>query len=141
MKATKIKILVLSGLILVSTLLGGCSTGQNQTLGAQTVKKLSPQEAETLINNNDNFTIIDVRTPDEYASGHLTKAINLDYRSQTFNDELGKLDKNKTYLIYCQSGNRSQKALDVMKELGFKKVYNMSGGISQWSADGLPVVR
>ena len=141
MKLTKVNILIVTGLILVSTLLGGCSTGQNQTLGAQTIKELNLQEAENLINNDDNLTVIDVRTPQEYATGHLPQSINLDLRSQTFNEELGKLDKNKAYLVYCQSGNRSQKALDTMKELGFKEVYNLSGGITQWGVNSLPIVK
>ena len=144
MKLTKVNIFFVSGLILISILLGGCSsTEQNQTLGtkAEIAKEISPQEAETLINNNDNLTVVDVRTPQEYASGHLPQAINLDFRSQTFKDELGKLDKSKAYLVYCQSGNRSQKALDTMKELGFMEVYNMTGGISQWNANNLPIAR
>jgi len=144
MRLAKAHILIVSGLILISTLLGGCtSTEQNQTLGtkAEIVKEVSPQEAENLINNDDNLTVIDVRTPQEYATGHLPQSINLDLRSQTFNEELGKLDKNKAYLVYCQSGNRSQKALDTMKELGFKEVYNLSGGITQWGVNSLPIVK
>jgi len=144
MKATKVNIFFVSGLILISALLGGCSSvEQNQTLGTKSeiVKEISPQEAESLINNNGNLTVIDVRTPQEYATGHLARAINLDLRSQTFNDELGKLDKKKAYLVYCQSGNRSQKASDTMKELGFTEVYNLSGGITQWARDGLPTVK
>ncbi|OGD79444.1 hypothetical protein A2470_01725 [Candidatus Curtissbacteria bacterium RIFOXYC2_FULL_41_11] len=105
------------------------------------MKELNLQEAENLINNDDNLTVIDVRTSQEYTSGHLPQAINLDYRSGTFNDELGKLDKNKVYLVYCQSGNRSQKAVDIMKELGFKEVYNLSGGITQWGVNSLPIVK
>ena len=149
MKLTKINILIVSGLLLTSILLVGCSsTAQDQTLGTkagtQNIKEISPQEAETLIKNhtaNDDFAIIDVRTPQEYATGHIPQAINLDYRSQTFSEEIGKLDKSEAYVIYCQSGNRSGKALDVMKGLGFKEVYGITGGITQWSAEGLPIVR
>ena len=149
MKATKVKILVLLGLILISTL-SGCwyLAHQDETLGlktqAQIIKEISPQEAETLIKNytdSGNFTIIDVRTPGEFASGHLPQAINLDFRSQTFNEKLAKLDKGVPYLVYCQSGNRSQKVLDIMRELGFRQVYGISGGIAQWSVEGLPIVK
>jgi len=85
-----------------------------------------------------DFVIVDLRTPDEYASGHIEGATNLDYYSDTFRDELENLDKNKTYLIHCQSGRRSSAALEIMKNLGFKKVYNMTGGMVEWQAKGLP---
>ncbi len=71
-------------------------------------------------------------------NGHIENAINLNYYSKTFKDELSELDKSKTYLIYCRSGRRSGIALDIMKELGFTEVYNILGGITQWEAEGLP---
>jgi len=149
MKLTKVNILILSSLILISVLSGGWYLSrQNKTLGLKTqtaqVKEISPQEADTLIKNHKdsgNFTIIDVRTPGEFASGHLAEVTNLNYQSSAFGEELEKLDKNNIYLVYCQTGGRSKKVLDIMKGLGFKEVYGMVGGIAQWSADGLPTVR
>ena len=91
--------------------------------------------------NRENFVIIDVRTPEEYANGHIENAINLDYYSKTFKDELNKLDKNKAYLIYCRSGRRTGTVLDIMKGLGFTEVYNMLGAITQWEAKGLPIIK
>ena len=91
--------------------------------------------------NNPDFVIIDVRTPEEFAEGHIENVINLDYYSETFRDELNKLDKNKMYLIYCRSGNRSGKALNIMEELNFREVYNMSGGIIEWKAKELPITK
>ena len=91
-----------------------------------------PQEVFTLIQENQNnpdFAIIDVRTPEEFAEGYIENADNIDFYSETFWDELNQLDKNKTYLIYCQSGNRSGRTLDIMAELNFEEVYNMLGGI------------
>jgi len=82
-----------------------------------------------------------VRTPEEFADGHIENAINLDYYSETFGDELNKLDKNKTYLVYCRSGRRSRNALDIMEELNFREAYNMSGGIIEWKAEGLPTTK
>jgi rhodanese-related sulfurtransferase len=110
----------------------------------QIIKDITTQEASTLIQNNqDNpdFVILDVRTHDEFAGGHIANALNLDYQSDTFRDELNKLDKNKTYLVYCGSGGRSAGAIAVMKELGFKEAYNMLGGISQWKTEGLPTTK
>ena len=103
---------------------------------------ITTQEAFTLIQDNqDNpdFVIIDVRTPEEFAQGHIETAGNLDYHSETFRDELNNLDKDKTYLVYCGSGGRSAGALAIMEELGFMEAYNMLDGISQWQAEGLPV--
>ncbi len=101
---------------------------------------VTPILADILIQineNNPDFVIIDVRTAAEYSSGHIEGAINLDFRGgQTFRDDLDALDKNKTYLIYCRSGNRSGQTLPIMEDLGFMKVYNLSGGINRWTSDG-----
>jgi rhodanese-related sulfurtransferase len=110
----------------------------------QIIKDITVQEASTLIKDNqDNpdFVILDVRTPDEFAGGHIADAVNLDYQAKTFRNELKKLDKDKTYLVYCASGGRSASAVDVMKELGFMTAYNMRGGISKWKAEGLPTTK
>jgi rhodanese-related sulfurtransferase len=90
---------------------------------------------------NPDFVILDVRTPSEFKEGHLENAENVDFYADTFKDELGKLDKNKSYLIYCASGNRSGKSLKIMDEMGFTEVYNMLGGFKGWSSKGLPFVR
>ena len=86
---------------------GGCVGGEIATPGqeapTQIIENVTPQEAFTLIQDNrDNpdFVIIDVRTPGEFAGGYIEGAINIDFYSETFRDELNRLDKNKTYLIY-----------------------------------------
>lgn len=125
------------------------SGAETSTELIQTIGNITPKKAYSLIQsyregcpcNRKNFVIIDVRTPEEYVDGHIENAINLDYYSKAFEDELNKLDKNKTYLIYCRSARRSGMALDTMKQLGFTKVYNMLGGIIQWKAEGLPTIK
>ena len=137
-----LRVLVLSALLVVGLVVtGGCVRSEIPT---QIIENITPQEAFALIQGNQNnpdFVIIDVRTLEEFAEGHLEDAINIDYYSETFRDELTLLDKSKTYLIYCRSGNRSGQTLDVMEELNFREVYNMSGGIKQWLAEGLPTVK
>lgn len=113
--------------------------------GADTkiLKDITPVEAFDLIQENKeniDFIILDVRTEPEYKSGHIENAENIDYYSEGFKDELGELDKNKTYLIYCASGNRSGRTLKIMKRRGFQKAYNVLGGIKGWKSKGLPVV-
>lgn len=107
------------------------------------VKNISTKKAYELIEERDgdsDFVILDVRTPEEFAEGHIENAVNIDFYADTFPDELDVLDRDKTYLIYCQSGGRSGSATRMMKELGFKDVYNMEGGINIWCAD-YPLVR
>lgn len=144
-KVQKLGMLALLCLLIVPlVLINGCVGQEDTALKTQIIENVTPGEASALIQDNqDNpdFVIIDVRTPEEYAGGHIEKAINLDYYSETFKGELNKLDKNKIYLIYCRSGSRSGRALDVMEELGFGEVYNMVGGIVQWNSKGLPTVK
>jgi rhodanese-related sulfurtransferase len=111
--------------------------------GPQIIKNITVEEAHTIIQNNENsnnVVIIDVRTPEEFNQGHIQDASNIDFYSDNFKDELNKLDKTKTYVIHCRSGSRSAQALEMMKELGFKQVYNM-GGIIQWKEKGFPTTK
>jgi rhodanese-related sulfurtransferase len=108
---------------------------------AQIFEEVTPREALSLIEQNKanpDFVILDVRTPKEFASGHIKGAINLDYYAETFQEDLDGLDKTKTYLVYCRSGSRSSKAFNLMKELGFQSIYVMEGGIKRWNAEDLP---
>lgn len=88
---------------------------------------------------DDDFVILDVRTQREYADGHLENAVNIDYYIDTFKDELNALDRDKTYLVYCETGGRSGKTLRIMQQLGFKNVYNMKGGYVSWQQKNYPV--
>ena len=84
---------------------------------------------------------LDVRTADEFAEGHLINAININVESGNFEAEIEKLDKNTTYAVYCRSGRRSAIAVDLMKKAGFTSLYNLDGGVIDWSASGLLLVR
>ncbi len=104
---------------------------------------ITPQGASQLIEQNaanPSFVVLDVRTADEFASGHIAGAINVDYYATDFKDQLGKLDKSKGYLVYCRTGARSAQAVQIMLAGGFQKLWNMTGGITAWTADGLPTV-
>ncbi|UCE98382.1 MAG: hypothetical protein JSV74_03420 [Dehalococcoidia bacterium] len=113
------------------------------TLPNQIVQDITVAEAFAMIlDNEDNpeFTILDVRTPEEHAEGFIPGAILIDFRSDTWLVEVGALDKNDTYLVYCRSGNRSTSAVEDMRSFNFAEVYNMQGGISAWIAAGYPVI-
>jgi len=83
-----------------------------------------------------DVVVLDVRTPEEFNSGHIPNAINIDIYSDYFNSDIAALDKSKSYAVYCRSGKRSVDACEVMSELGFKSLYNLSGGIIEWIEAG-----
>jgi len=82
--------------------------------------------------------VLDVRTAEEVSEGKIPNAINIDFYSNTFEQQASKLDKNKTILVYCRSGRRSAGAAEVLAKKGYK-VINLDGGITNWQAQGLPV--
>jgi len=82
--------------------------------------------------------LLDVRTAEEFASGHLQGARNLDFRAADFDTRLASLPKGSTYAVYCHSGNRSGQTLDRMSATGFTHVADLSGGITAWTATGRP---
>lgn len=84
--------------------------------------------------------VLDVRTPEEFATGHLPNARDLDFRGADFDTKLGTLDKQATYAVYCHSGNRSGQALQRMQAAGFAHVADLSGGVTAWSQDGRSLV-
>jgi rhodanese-related sulfurtransferase len=108
------------------------------------LRDITPDEAFGIIGSSqilDYPVIIDVRTPQEYAGGHIRSAINIDLNSPDFNAEIGKLDKNKTCIVYCSSGARSNTARNIMEASGFRHILNMTGGITEWISLGFPTVK
>jgi rhodanese-related sulfurtransferase len=142
MRRTYLARLVFPAFLIAAALLTG-SCAEKAEIPAQIVEDITVQQASELIQKkagNPDFVIVDVRTPEEFAEEHLENAVNIDFRSATFRDELDKLDRERTYLIYCRSGARAANALAIMGELNFKEVYNM-GGIIQWKEAGFTTVR
>lgn len=84
--------------------------------------------------------IIDVRTPGEFAGGHLDGAINIDVQSPTFDAAISELNPDASYVVYCRSGNRSAQAIDRMAAAGFTNLVNGGSVASAASATGIPVV-
>jgi rhodanese-related sulfurtransferase len=86
-----------------------------------------------------NTVVLDVRTPKEFATGHIPGAVNIDWNAADFGKKVAALDKSKTYLVQCAIGGRSAKAADKMAALQFSSVYNLEGGIKAWEKAGKPV--
>jgi rhodanese-related sulfurtransferase len=84
--------------------------------------------------------ILDVRTPAEFASGHIAGAVNVDFESGSFDQDIQKLENSKTYAVYCRSGNRSGQATSIMAKNGFSSVFNLDGGVIDWTASGQVLV-
>jgi rhodanese-related sulfurtransferase len=113
-------------------LLAGCSSSTGAiNLG---VSEFSTKVAEA------GVITLDVRTPIEFAEGHIEGAQLIDFQSGNFENEISSLDKNATYAVYCRSGNRSGQAVKVMHDAGFHNVYNLNGGVIDWANAGLPLV-
>ena len=88
------------------------------------------------INNSKNCTVLDVRTKEEYDEGFIKNSINLNiYDSQSFLDKINKLEKSTSIYVYCRSGARSFQASELMAQFGFENVYNLEGGIIEWSGE------
>jgi rhodanese-related sulfurtransferase len=101
-------------------------------------QNVSPDEFEKL-SKEPNTVIIDVRTPKEYAAGHIKGSILIDYSGKDFEQKIKDLDKSKTYLVHCASGGRSAQACGKMDAFEFPKVVNLMGGIRAWEKAGKPV--
>jgi len=77
--------------------------------------------------STENVVILDVRTSAEFNESHVKGALNIDIRENDFKDKIAKMDKSKTYKVYCRSGNRSSQAIKIMKDLDFKNIENIGG--------------
>ncbi len=89
--------------------------------------------------NDPMFIVLDVRTIDEFQQGHIPQAINIDYFSDDFLEEIKALDKKKSYIIYCHSGSRASKTMEMMKKEGFLNISAMKRGFSAWKSAGYRV--
>lgn len=107
--------------------------------GASGPTNLSANEFQKKI-SEPGVVILDVRTAGEFMAGHIANAINIDVEGMTFNGDTAKLDKSAIYAVYCHSGRRSGIAVGKMKDAGFKRLFNLTNGIQDWQAAGLPLV-
>ena len=105
-----------------------------EAIGVERFKKIAAD-------GGDRVVLLDVRTPKEFAEGHIAGAVNLDVQDPQFGAKLAKLDRDKTYLVYCRSGRRSASACGIMNEQRFPagRQYNLRGGITAWQQAGNPV--
>jgi rhodanese-related sulfurtransferase len=103
------------------------------------IKKISSENL-ILLDKNKDIQVVDVRRSKEYNSGHITGAINIDFYKSSFVEDINKLDKSKTTVVYCKSGNRSNKSALIMDSLGFTDFYDFSEGINGWIIGGNKII-
>lgn len=113
-----------------------CSTNGSQE--DQLIRDVSALEMNELIENKGG-QVLDVRTGEEVAGGRIPGAVNFDFYSDNFEEQLDGLDRNQPVYVYCAAGGRSGKSARIMKEKGFKEVYNLSEGFPFWKKAGLGV--
>ncbi len=105
-----------------------------------TTADVEPEKFAELTKEKD-VVILDVRSAFEFGGDKISGAQNVSYTSSGFKPYIEKLDKSKTYLVYCATGSRSVGAVNNMQKMGFEKVYNLKGGIEHWKSEKKPVVR
>ena len=97
---------------------------------------LTQEDWSKQLAKDNNSVVLDVRTKDEVDQGIIPNALHIDiYKGQGFIDEIEKLDKSKSYYVYCKAGGRSAQACAVMNQLGFENTYNLLGGYSEWQGE------
>jgi rhodanese-related sulfurtransferase len=145
------KMTIFASLILITLAFAGCQSAATQeetktetktetkmetTQTQKEIAQVSVAEAKQAIEDKKDTQFIDVRTPKEYAGGHATGAKNLPL--DKLDAELTKLNKNKPVYVICETGRRSQKGSEILQKAGFKDVYNITGGTSEWMNAKLP---
>lgn len=115
------------------SILSGCSASSSA------VHKVGAEEFSAVV-EEPGTVVIDVRTPAEFSAGHIPNAVNLNVEDPAFVNAIAELDKGVTYAVYCRSGNRSGIATSQMAEAGFMHLYDLQGGINDWTAAGGSVV-
>lgn len=128
-----------SGALVLTLLLAAC--GASETATATTVVEVvTVEEAAAVLAADATAVVLDIRTPDEFATGSIEGAVNIDFYAADFAARLDALDKDATYVVYCRSGNRTGQALGTFSGLGFTSVHAVEGGILAWFEAGQPVV-
>jgi rhodanese-related sulfurtransferase len=132
--------------VLVFATLSFKALAQEKSTKAETEKKESkvqnvkPEEFDAKRKADTNSTVVlDVRTKKEYREGHIPGSVLIDFNADDFDQQVAKLDKDKTYLVHCAAGGRSARACKKMDQLGFKKLYNLEGGMGAWEKAGKPI--
>lgn len=138
----KISLMGMSFLLVIGMSSCGNSQGNDSNTTEQVstsiAKNINTAEFQEMMKSKE-AVVLDVRTPEEVAAGAIEGSTPLDFYGANFKQSLEAMDKNKLVLVYCAVGGRSGNAMKMMQKMGFKEVYNLSGGIRAWKSEGKPV--
>ncbi len=121
-------------LLIITLLLTACMSSEDD------VMTLKPETFKTKVHSSIALQLIDVRTPEEFNSGHIENAINFNYFSEHFKDSISLLQTNVPVYIYCRSGKRSSKSVEAFKAIGFDSIYQLKGGLLNWKKLGFEII-
>lgn len=128
-------VLLLSSL----TYLGACQNENNASQSRGIKETISVDQFEKKLAETPGAQLIDVRTAEEYADGHLKNSVNMNVNREDHKQMYATLDKNKPVFVYCKAGSRSARAASIMQDMGFREIYNLDGGIMSWDNAGKPI--
>lgn len=142
MSLRRLLIYIVTAILLVTPVLSGCGNSQDaavQANGLPAPGRISPDNYQNLfVQKKAQYLLIDVRTPEEFASGFIAGAVNIPV--EELSQRLSEVPQDEAVVVYCHSGNRSHQAAQILEGAGYSQVYDL-GGISQWQAAGMPVQR
>ncbi len=130
-----------SGLLILASLFAASLPQANDDV-QDSVTAIDVNTAKEFVARNENAVIMDVRTPNEYEMSHITGSVNVNVQDDSFENMVITLDPNKTYIVHCTKNpadGRSSRALDTLKDLGFKHLYSLEGGYVAWKDAALPL--
>ncbi len=107
---------------------------------SQQAVQLQPEAFRRMLDTTQKSQLVDVRTPEEFKTGYINGAVNMNAYDADFLQQLQRLDKDQPVMVYCKVGGRSSKAVEALVKMGFKEVYELSGGILLWESSDLPLV-
>jgi rhodanese-related sulfurtransferase len=141
MKMTFLVVMLVVGMLGTAVVLAqDKSTKPTAEKAAGKPQNIKAEQFDALRKADTNSTVVlDVRTKEEFKGGRIPGSVLIDFNSDDFEEQVAKLNKNKTYLVHCASGGRSARACKKMDALGFKKLYNLEGGMGAWEKAGKPV--
>jgi rhodanese-related sulfurtransferase len=139
MAVSKRSALIIFAVVAVVAIAAGLYTPKLLNRNNDDYRDVSVMVALELIDENPDLVIVDVRTVTEFDDGHIDGAINIPV--DEIGDKLDELDKDDELLVYCRTGNRSGRAVGILKDAGYTRIYHMHEGISVWIQQGYPVVQ
>lgn len=128
----------IASIFVFAIFMASCSNGQNKTESGGIAENVNVEAFEKRISSAQ---IVDVRTPQEWNEGIMEGAVMANFYDSDFKQQLEELDKEKPVAVYCKVGGRSGQAMSMMKDMGFKEIYNLKGGMDAWKGANKPTVK